>query len=276
MTLTGNSAYLLGHSDLEHRRLMIQAHYLRPCTTRLLRSAGLEDGMSVLDVGAGLGDVSLIAAEIVGPAGSVVGVERDPSAVRKARERVASAGTRQVEFTLASLDEFATDRRFDALVGRLVLQYQPDPVATLRRLARFVKPGGIVAFHDMDFSNEGASWPPCALWDDCYAMLARLFDANGLPADFGRRLPAVFQAAGLPWPNVEITGLPGGKPGSTVFSWLGSAVEALASHFAEAGIDLPPEAVGVPSLTEALEAAALAAGSLVTGSTQYGVWSRLP
>jgi hypothetical protein len=61
------AGYLLGHSELEHRRLLIQASYVRPWTTRFLRSAGVSQGMSVLDIGSGLGDTSFIAAEIVGP-----------------------------------------------------------------------------------------------------------------------------------------------------------------------------------------------------------------
>ncbi|WP_084259276.1 methyltransferase domain-containing protein [Microtetraspora malaysiensis] len=81
-TADHTTGYLLGHSELEHRRLLVQASYVRPWTTRLLRRAGLTEGMSVLDIGSGLGDVAFIAAEIVGPGGRVIGVERDPAAGR--------------------------------------------------------------------------------------------------------------------------------------------------------------------------------------------------
>src|SRR5262249_23197153 len=81
------AGYLLGHSALEHRRLLIQASYVRPWTTRFLRCAGVSQGMSVLDMGSGLGDVSFIVAEIIGPSGRVVGVEQDSVAVEAARRR---------------------------------------------------------------------------------------------------------------------------------------------------------------------------------------------
>lgn len=275
--LTEDAGFLLGHSELEHRRLMIQAHYMRPWTTRFLRSAGLEQGMSVLDAGAGLGDVSLVAAEIVGPRGSVVGVERDTASVDKARRRAASESVSEyVRFHVASLDDFETATRFDALVGRFVLQYQPDPAATLRRLARLVRPGGIVAFHDMDFSNSPTSWPPCELWDECYALLAKLGRARGVPPDFGPRLSRTFLDAGLPWPTVDVAGTAGGKPGSALFSWLGSAVQALMPHLQEAGIDVPPGIRYDDSPATTLERAVTECGSQVLGPVQYGVWTRTP
>ena len=49
---------------------------LRPITERLLRNAGIDAGMRVLDLGCGAGDVSMLAAELVGPQGSIVGIDR--------------------------------------------------------------------------------------------------------------------------------------------------------------------------------------------------------
>jgi ubiquinone/menaquinone biosynthesis C-methylase UbiE len=70
------TTYALGHSSAEIQRLKDQAAMLRPITERLLRSAGIDAGMRVLDLGCGAGDVSMLAAELVGPAGIVVGIDR--------------------------------------------------------------------------------------------------------------------------------------------------------------------------------------------------------
>ncbi|WP_066951132.1 class I SAM-dependent methyltransferase [Microtetraspora fusca] len=281
------TGYLLGHAALEQRRLLIQASYVRPWTARLLRRAGLTEGMSVLDVGSGLGDVAFIAAEIVGPGGRVVGVEREPAAVETARERAASMGfTDIVSFANADLAEFdpagvdpagsgAAWRPFDALVGRFVLQYLPDPAAALRRLAGLVRPGGIVVMHDMDVSNPDVSVPRCALWNDCYALLSALFRAHGIAPDFGRHLTRVFLDAGLPWPDVDSGAMTGGKPGSTVFTWLGSAVQAVEPLLRQAGIALPDGLLVDDKLVATLERAVQESRSMVLGNTHYGAWTRL-
>jgi SAM-dependent methyltransferase len=227
--------------------------------------------MSVLDIGSGLGDVSFIAAEIVGPSGRIVGVERDPVAVEAARRRAAFGSYADtVRFENVGLADFGTTQRFDALVGRFVLQYLTDPAAALNRLARFVRPGGIVVMHDMDVSNPDVSFPLCQIWNDCYALLSELFRARGIAPDFGRHLTRVFLDAGLPWPDVESGAMTGGKPGSTVFTWLGSAVQAVGPLLVQAGIELPEGVAIDDSLAATLERAVLDSRSMVLGNTHYG------
>ena len=58
-----------------------------------------------------------------------------------------------------------TKDQFDALVGRYVLLYQPDPPSTIRSLLRSVKPDGIVVFHEFDCPGLRASYPACPLFD---------------------------------------------------------------------------------------------------------------
>jgi ubiquinone/menaquinone biosynthesis C-methylase UbiE len=71
---------------------MLQATILRPFTERLLRNAEIGPGMRVLDLGCGPGDVSMLAAELVGPSGSVVGIDRSPQVIALARTRAQAAG----------------------------------------------------------------------------------------------------------------------------------------------------------------------------------------
>ncbi len=78
------SDYALGSTDAEHLRLIRQAKWLAVHTERLFREAGIGPGQRVLDLGSGVGDVALIAARLVGPAGAVVGIERDPRSIARA------------------------------------------------------------------------------------------------------------------------------------------------------------------------------------------------
>lgn len=77
----GDAIYVLGRSEIERRRLIEQDAFLGGFTGRLFREAGIGEGMRVLDVGCGVGDVSLLAASLVGPKGTVVGVDTDLQAV---------------------------------------------------------------------------------------------------------------------------------------------------------------------------------------------------
>ena len=151
--------YILGHSQEEMRRLMLQATILRPFTERLLRNAEIGPGMRVLDLGCGAGDVSMLAAELVGPSGSVVGIDRSPQVIALARTRAQAAGLRQVIFKEVPLHTFSDPDTFDCVIGRYVLVHQSDPIDFLRTAARLVRPGGIIAFHEVDFAGGFNSLP---------------------------------------------------------------------------------------------------------------------
>ena len=80
--------YVLGESETEHSRLRDQSVVFDPPTIQLLTEAGLTEGMSVLDIGTGAGDVAVIAADLVGPSGHVLAVDRSPEALGGARRRL--------------------------------------------------------------------------------------------------------------------------------------------------------------------------------------------
>src|SRR5579864_8700808 len=124
------SDYVLGESVHEYERLTLQSRLLRPYTEKFFRSAGLGPGMRVLDIGSGMGDVALLAADIVGPGGHVLGIDRDAAALDNARRRTVEQGCSSwVSFQPANLDEFKTGDQFDALVGRYILLHQSDAAA---------------------------------------------------------------------------------------------------------------------------------------------------
>jgi ubiquinone/menaquinone biosynthesis C-methylase UbiE len=133
--------YALGYTNAEHDRLIRQAARIAPITERLFREAGIGRGQRVLDLGSGMGDVAMLAAQLVGPSGHVVGIERDASSIARATARVAEAGLRNVTFTQTDVNQIISDQLFDAAVGRFILMFLPDPVSVLRSLCRLVRPG---------------------------------------------------------------------------------------------------------------------------------------
>ena len=155
MNAKGDDSYALGRSEAETRRLMLQHRIYSPITRRFFEAAGIGTGMTVLDVGSGAGDVAMLLADLVGPRGRVVGVDMNPTILETARARAASLGVDNVTFIAGEAGEVAGGARFDAVAGRYVLMYVPDPAELLRRLAGLIRPGGIVVFHETDLNNPG-------------------------------------------------------------------------------------------------------------------------
>src|SRR4051794_3135721 len=160
-------AYALRRSPEEYQRLGEQAAFLGATTERLFRAAGLGRGMRVLDVGSGAGDVAVLVAELVGPEGEVLGVETDGAALETARGRVQGLGLGNVTLVEGDARTVALEGEFDAVVGRLVLMYMADPIDALRRLVRWVRPGGVVSFQEFDFNSSvgSLSLPDETLWN---------------------------------------------------------------------------------------------------------------
>ena len=164
----------------EERRLEKQSAIMDPFTDRLFGDAGMAEGMRVLDLGSGAGDIALLAGRIVGPAGAVVGVEGSAVAIETARRRAAAAGLHHVTFVegdLRELDRVLDPRPlpFDAVVGRFVLQFVPDPSAVLRTAAAAVRPGGLVCFQECD-DHYTYAYPATPLWDQLRTWLLAALD----------------------------------------------------------------------------------------------------
>jgi ubiquinone/menaquinone biosynthesis C-methylase UbiE len=81
------SDYVLGDTDREQLRLIRQARVLAPATERFLRDAGIVSGMRVLDIGCGMGDVTMLVAQLVGPTGRVVSIDLHQASIETAQKR---------------------------------------------------------------------------------------------------------------------------------------------------------------------------------------------
>ncbi|WP_192360624.1 class I SAM-dependent methyltransferase [Mesorhizobium mediterraneum] len=233
--------YALGYTDGEFKRLELQGALIHDLTEHVLRSAGIGPGMSVLDIGCGVGDVSLLAGKLVGPSGRVLGVDRSAEAVDIAERRATeSCQCYWTCFTVGELDTFSPDETFDAVIGRLVLMYLPDPAATLRRLAGYLRPGGIIAFQEMAMALA-RSFPEAPLFSKCRGWIIETIERAGFEVDMGGRLPMVFAGAGLPAPQMNSAGLAGSGPDSPIYDYIAGTLRSL----------LPmAEAVGVATAAE--------------------------
>jgi len=110
----------------------------------------LRPGERVVDVGAGAGIDSLIAATMVGPTGQVVGVDMTPEMLGKARRNAVAAGLSNVEFREGYGEALPVpDGWADVVISNGVLNLMPDKSAGLQEIARVLKPGGRLQIGDI-------------------------------------------------------------------------------------------------------------------------------
>ena len=118
-------------------------------------------------------------------------------------------GIPNITFIHSDPAELEFDAPFDAAVGRYVLMFQPDPAAMVQAVARHVRPGGIVAFHEPDWSGA-RSWPACPLYDQCCEYFRLLLQRANTRENMGIELTQTFVRGGLKAPSYEIGELVGG------------------------------------------------------------------
>jgi 2-polyprenyl-3-methyl-5-hydroxy-6-metoxy-1,4-benzoquinol methylase len=266
--------YVLGHSDAEIKRLIFQSELLRPITARMLLAAQTGSGMRVLDIGCGVGGVSSLAADLVGPDGFVVGIDQSEKAIEVASTLLRKMHVSNVEFRHCSFEDFSDDSGFDLVVGRYVLLFQNDAVSFLKKAAELVRPGGYIAFHEVDDGRQFQSVPKVELWDLVVEeLLTRL--QRGCPQyDIAQRMVHAFSSASLPDPKMFYEIPVGGGSAAELCTW---ATETLRSLSADPTKTTLPDGrtVNMNSLEVELRDAISTAHAQVEFLGQACAWAQL-
>jgi 2-polyprenyl-3-methyl-5-hydroxy-6-metoxy-1,4-benzoquinol methylase len=262
--------YILGNEEAELRRLDIQAASIDGPTRGLLSAAGIGEGMRVLDLGSGLGHVSMILGQMVGTTGEVIGLERAPEALAVARSRAADAGMGNVRFEQGDVTTWRGDGQFDAVVGRLVLFHMPDPEAVVRHHAAALRPGGTMAMIDFDVSGARTD-PPVAMVMQVRDWVLAAFRHGGAHPTIGTRLGRVLAAAGIS--GVTTFGVQGylaaDDPAGPAL--LAGVARTLAPTIVDAGIATEQE-LGIDTLEQRLAEELRAADATFLPPTVVGAW----
>jgi ubiquinone/menaquinone biosynthesis C-methylase UbiE len=249
---------------------------LRPATERLFQAAGIGPGARVLDCGSGGGDVSVIVAELATPSGEVLGIDRDAAQVAAASRRVKDLGLTHVRFETADLSS-PPDGPFDAIVGRLVLMYQPDPEAVLRNLADRLAPSGIAAFLELDVNppQNLFMWPVSPLVKQLVSWVDAAWEVLGNQTRMGTRLPSSLRSAGLePQLPYEVTGaVVTGH--DAVLQFLLAMLVGIAPVLTGNGI-ASEEEVDTDSFAERVKAEIGPDPVLIVSGPSLAVWARKP
>ncbi|HZU27603.1 MAG TPA: class I SAM-dependent methyltransferase [Bryobacteraceae bacterium] len=267
------TAYLMGHTDHERRRLSLQASVLNPFTRGFLQRAGVSAGMHVLDIGCGVGEVSFIAAALVGPHGHVTCIDIDDGALAIARARAHENAIDNVTFEHRGVLEHRLERSYDAVIGRHILIHAPDALAMVRHAVSLVHAGGIVAMQEYDLSRCIPPWPAVPLMERVQQVYVALFSRATPHADIGIRLFHLMQEAGLPVPEVRGEFVIDGGPDSPMYEWIAETIRSLLPRIEALGIATAAE-LDVESLAARLREETIAARAGIVGPTMIGAFAR--
>jgi ubiquinone/menaquinone biosynthesis C-methylase UbiE len=178
------------------RRLDLLSRVVGPTTESFLDAAGIAPGMTCLDVGCGAGHVTRSLARRVGPAGRVVGIERDPVKLAAARAETESAGLGNVEYREGDVTIWSEPDAYDVVYGRFIISHLRDRQEFTVRLREALRQGGTLILEDIDFAGAFCHPPNAAFARYCELYL-QVIDRRGGDANLGPRLYELCLGAGF-------------------------------------------------------------------------------
>lgn len=262
--------YLLGDSSREERRLRAQARLWDPTAHALFDRLGVRRGWKVLEVGPGAGSLHLeLRRRVAGPIDAI-----ELSSVFAERLRRACArdgrGAGRI-WNCALLDADLPRASYDLVFARWVFLFLPDPAGHLRKLARALKPGGLLAIEDYHRRTLSMS-PTPADWDAFLAADRAFFATQGGDASIADRLPDLYRRAGLEVVE-SVPTVKTGAPGSPVWDWLSSYFLGVLPRYGA----LPPlTPAAARRLARGWRAAARGRGSFLVAPAIVDVVGRRP
>lgn len=178
-----------------------------------------------------------------------------------------------MSFRVGDISAIELDRDFDAVVGRLVLIYVKDPAALVRQLLAHVKPGGIVAFQDLDWGEGPIANPPSPLLSQAWATVKEMFRRAGLNNRMGLSLHGAFVAAGLPAPRMSLFAPVGGGMDFDGYDYMASGLRSNQPHIVKLGVATEAE-LALDSFAERLRTEVVGMQGVFALPTFVSAWSR--
>ncbi len=270
--MSHTSSYVMGYEDRERRRLSLQASILNPLSDQLLRRAGVSSGLRVLDIGCGVGELSMVAARLVGHRGRVTGIDVDEKALALAAARAEEQGLDQLDFVHGDLGAFRTDVSYDAVIGRHILIHTPDPRGVVGRAYSSLNPGGVAVFQEFDFTVVHRAFPDAPLYERNFEIF-RAFFTKVTQGNIGTRLFQMMIDAGFQTPECRAEYPMDGGADSPFYEWFAESLRSILPRAEALGVVRSDE-VGIDSLAERLRDETVSRGCCAPGPAMVGCIAR--
>jgi SAM-dependent methyltransferase len=254
--------YVLDGSDTDLRRLLSVAEVQAESARTAIRRIGAIEGWRAIECGCGPLGCLAVLSELVGPDGTVVGVDFSDATVNRARSVLAVLGAGNVEVVAGDVHEFdvtSAGGPFDLAYTRAFLMHQADPARTLSRIAGMLRPGGWLIAQEPLRTPPPQSYPGLEAISRYWKLMHEAAARSGVAPDAVEGLPVSAARAGFE--VVRTAGFFDVMPPSVGFDIHLSAVAALRSRLTGTGVATGPE---VDALERSLRQAASGADGWLT------------
>lgn len=240
-TRTEADEYILGTDTEELERLRFQHQVWVKEAYALFERAGLRAGDSVLDLGCGPGFTTLELAHVVGPGGRVIARDVSARFLATLAHECARLGFRHVEPSLGPVEELTlADESLDAVYARWLFCWLAEPLPTLERVARALRPGGVLVCQEYLDWGAMSLFPPGPAFTRAVEACLASWKAGGATIDFAARIPELAPRCGLALEYFSPRARLGGV-GSLEWRWLDQFFRVYLPKVAERGLLAPPE-----------------------------------
>lgn len=197
------NSYVIDGGQAGKDRLSLLGRVLQPTTARLFDQVGVREGMRVLDLGCGGGNVTLDLARRVGGSGQAIGLDVDATILALARDDAAAAGLRNVAFRVCDARHLDAPPIYDLVYARCLLSHLAAPQQTLARMMDAARPGGVIVVEDIDLSGSFC-YPACAAYQRQLDLYTSVVQHNGGDPCIGQKLAGMLLDAGLTEVGVQV------------------------------------------------------------------------
>ncbi len=198
------TTYILKVGETGAQRLKLLHRVYGAGTEKLLSSTGIEQGMTIADIGCGIGTVSCWLAQKVGPTGVVWCMDNSCEQLTVANAEAMALGLKNVRCRESGADSInLPDESVDVAYCRFLLDHLAVPGAAVEEMRRILKPGGALVTETLDFTGM-TSDPPQPVYAREVEYMKEQSERRNVDAGSGLKIHRLFRSAGFTGINVSL------------------------------------------------------------------------